>query len=85
MDLDAHGCWPGHRMFKCLVLAGAGTKRTRVVLPTPQGTIRANWIRTDKKKIKVNLSLPHLVKADVILPGLVQQTVSGEKTWEVEA
>ncbi len=66
------------------VLAGAGTSRTRVVLPTPQGTIRANWIRTDKKKITVQLSLPYLVKADVVLPGLAPQTVAGEKTWEVE-
>ena len=60
------------------------TDHAAVVVPTPQGLIRAAWKR-GPRGIDVSLALPRGVEADVGLPGLVPYTATGRMEWLVEA
>lgn len=58
------------------------TNRVAVAVPTPQGMIRAAWQRS-KKGVDVTLALPKTVEADVRLPSVRRQTVTGTSRWHV--
>lgn len=65
------------------LLAGVGTRRMEVVVPTPQGRIASSWLRTGETSVQVKLHLPGNVRADVCLPRLKAETVTGNNAWDI--
>jgi hypothetical protein len=52
-------------------------------VPTPHGAIASAWERRGNE-VRVSLSLPRGVKAEVQLPGLAPATVTGTRRWVVQ-
>jgi hypothetical protein len=92
--------WSAHPIFHLARIIGgirqAAPAWTRIVfepefigdrggatVPTPQGPVTSAWKR-DGKVVRVSLSLPRDVVAEVRLPGLDPVNVTGKRRWVVE-
>lgn len=52
-------------------------------IPSPAGKITSAWKRTRDGQVRVSLSLPKGVTAEVVLPGLPKTTATGRQRWLV--
>jgi hypothetical protein len=93
--------WSAHPLFHLMQIIGGvrqsvpAWKRIRfapefvgdaggATFPTPQGPIASNWQRA-AGVVRVNLTLPRGVTAEVRLPGMRRQEVTGKNGWTIVA
>ncbi|MBK8858524.1 MAG: alpha-L-rhamnosidase N-terminal domain-containing protein [Opitutaceae bacterium] len=91
--------WSAHPLYQLMQIIGGvrqiapAWKRIRfspefvgetggATIPTPQGPIVSDWRREDGV-VRVELTLPRGVTAEVRLPGLKPEKISGCRTWTV--
>jgi hypothetical protein len=91
--------WSAHPLYQLMQIIGGvrqlapAWKRVRfapefigdsggATIPSPQGPIVSDW-RRKGGVVHVELALPRGVSADVQLPGLKPDKISGRKTWTV--